>query len=99
MNGMSDKNGSYDGTSGYSNNCGSDERRSHRAYRDPTADTAIANVMREEGLKMRAEEQTRVEEQRRKRRENHARKDHTRTEQKAASFKQDGMGGALYAEE
>lgn len=93
MNGMSDKNGSYDGTSGYSNNCGSEERRSHRAYRDPTADTAIANVMREERMKRR------VEEQMRKRREKSARKSHTRSKQKTASLKQDGTGGALYAGE
>lgn len=32
-----------------------ESRRSHRAYRDPTADTAIANIMREERKKKRAE--------------------------------------------
>lgn len=32
------------------------ERRSHRAYRDPTADNAIANVMREERMKKKAEQ-------------------------------------------
>ena len=89
MSGMSDKNGGY--SSGSSHASGSEERRSHRAYRDPTADTAIANVMREERMKRRIEEQVR------KRREKSIRKNHTRKEQKAASLKQDG-GGALYAE-
>lgn len=31
------------------------ERKSHRAYRDPTADAAIANVMREERMKKKSE--------------------------------------------
>jgi hypothetical protein len=47
MNGMSDKNGSYDGTSGYSNNCVQMERRSigrTAIY----ADTAIANTLARE---------------------------------------------------
>ena len=33
-----------------------EDRRSHRAYRDPTADTAIANVMREERRKKKQQE-------------------------------------------
>lgn len=33
-----------------------ESRRSHRAYRDPTADTAIANIMREERMKKKAEQ-------------------------------------------
>lgn len=33
-----------------------EDRRSHRAYRDPTADTAIANVMREERKKKKQQE-------------------------------------------
>lgn len=39
-------------------NKGSDsaERRSHRAYRDPTADTAIANVMWDERMRKKAEQ-------------------------------------------
>lgn len=41
---------------GKDNAAGSCEsRRSHRAYRDPTADTAIGNIMREERMKKRAE--------------------------------------------
>ena len=37
---------------GKDNAAGSSEpRRTHRAYRDPTADTAIANIIREERKK------------------------------------------------
>ena len=36
--------------------CSGESRRSHRAYRDPTADTAIANVMREERKKKKQQE-------------------------------------------
>ncbi len=35
---------------------GSENRRSRRAYRDPTADTAIGNIMREERMKKKAEQ-------------------------------------------
>ncbi len=35
---------------------GSNERRTFRAYRDPTADMAIANVMREEKMKRKAQQ-------------------------------------------
>lgn len=36
---------------------GSENRRSHRAYKDPTADMAIANIMREERRKKRLKQQ------------------------------------------
>ena len=36
--------------------CSGESRRSHRAYRDPTADAAIANVMREERMKRKVEQ-------------------------------------------
>ncbi len=35
---------------------GCNERRTFRAYRDPTADMAIANVMREERMKRKAQQ-------------------------------------------
>ncbi len=35
---------------------GSNERRTFRAYRDPTADMAIAHVMREERMKRKAKQ-------------------------------------------
>ncbi len=35
---------------------GSNERRTFRAYRDPTADMAIAHVMREERMKRKVEQ-------------------------------------------
>ena len=37
------------------NTGGSREPRHHRAYRDPTADTAIGNIMREERMKKKEE--------------------------------------------
>ena len=44
------------GNTGKVGNAGNNNFRNHRAYRDPTADIAIANVMREERMKKRAEQ-------------------------------------------